>query len=52
MTKEEAIKAVWLDGFECGVDVVCDLASEARRERLEHWEWSDTYADIESAREE
>lgn len=43
------LKEAWLDGFEYGVDVACDLGREARRERLEHWGESKTFAAIDEA---
>ena len=42
MEYEKAIKAAWLEGFEYGVDVAGDLASEAHRSRIEHWDESET----------
>ena len=46
MEDKEALKKAWLDGFEYGVDVACDFASEAYKSRLEYWGESDTYKDI------
>lgn len=36
MEQEKEVRDAWLDGYQCGIDVACDHASEARRAAHEY----------------